>query len=740
MRLFHFITVLLCTVLVSSAQQRWLLDSTRTRTDTFQLREVEVNERRESPFLIVRVDDVEAGVIYAAKKAERIKLENVVANTATNNSRQVLATVAGLNIWESDAAGLQLGIGGRGLNPNRTSNFTTRQNGYDISADPLGYPESYYVPPMMALDRIDIVRGAGALRFGTQFGGVVNFVFKDGNRKAPIAADASLTGGSFGFVGAFARVGGTAGSTNYVALYQFRRSDGWRPNSDMHQHLAYAAVTTDVSDKIRLRADYTFMTYLAHQPGGLTDKMFETDPSQSVRARNWFSVNWNLVSLKLDWIISNHTSLTSLMFGNLSSRQALGNLDRINTADMGGARTMIDGSFSNIGNETTIQHDVEVGGLPWSLLAGIRLFHGTTTQQQGDASDGSGPDFVYTNPSHLEGSDYRFPNDNVAGFAEALITVTRNLRLVPGVRAEHIVTRADGYYALRVNDFAGNLIVDSLIYEQQNRARTILLFGLGASYRTDDDAIEVYGNATQNYRSITFSDLRINNPNLVIDKNISDERGYTLDVGVRGNAGSIITWDASAFYLRYNNKIGEVLKSDQGPLFLPYRYRTNIADAYTAGIEALTELDVSALCGISQDLPDIHWIVNGSLINSRYISSADASIDGNKIEYVPAYIVRTGLNFRQGNAKLSFLWSFVGEQFTDATNARYTASAVSGIVPAYSVADLTASYAIGAVTVEASCNNLLGSTYFTRRADSYPGPGIIPAEPRSYFVGVKAAL
>jgi Fe(3+) dicitrate transport protein len=33
---------------------------------------------------------------------------------------------------------LWLSIGGRGLDPNRTSNFNTRQNGYDISADVLG--------------------------------------------------------------------------------------------------------------------------------------------------------------------------------------------------------------------------------------------------------------------------------------------------------------------------------------------------------------------------------------------------------------------------------------------------------------------------------------------------------------------------------------------------------------------------------------------------------------------------
>ncbi|MBK7412888.1 MAG: TonB-dependent receptor plug domain-containing protein [Ignavibacteria bacterium] len=186
MRSILLIAMVLCTALVSPAQQRWMVDSTRTRKDTLVLPTVEVQDQHVSPFLISRVNDVEAGAIYAAKKTERIKLENVIANTATNNTRQTMSGVAGLNIWESDGAGLQLGIGGRGLNPNRTSNFTTRQNGYDISADPLGYPESYYVPPMAALDRIDVVRGAGALRYGTQFGGVVNFVFKEGLVRRPL--------------------------------------------------------------------------------------------------------------------------------------------------------------------------------------------------------------------------------------------------------------------------------------------------------------------------------------------------------------------------------------------------------------------------------------------------------------------------------------------------------------------------------------------------------------------------
>ena len=108
-----------------------------------ELDEVRVQADRERSFGIRSLRAVEGMGIYEGKKSEVIVLKDITANLATNNPRQVYARITGLNIWESDGVGLQLGIGGRGLSPNRTSNFNTRQNGYDISADALGYPESY---------------------------------------------------------------------------------------------------------------------------------------------------------------------------------------------------------------------------------------------------------------------------------------------------------------------------------------------------------------------------------------------------------------------------------------------------------------------------------------------------------------------------------------------------------------------------------------------------------------------
>ncbi|QHT65437.1 carboxypeptidase-like regulatory domain-containing protein [Rhodocytophaga rosea] len=125
--------------------------------DNTLLKEVVVKDASEQVSGNLR--QIEGIAIYAGKKTEVINLVNINANLATNNARQVYSRIPGLNIWEYDGGGLQLGIGGRGLNPSRVSNFNTRQNGYDISADALGYPESYYTPPNEAVEKIEIIRG-----------------------------------------------------------------------------------------------------------------------------------------------------------------------------------------------------------------------------------------------------------------------------------------------------------------------------------------------------------------------------------------------------------------------------------------------------------------------------------------------------------------------------------------------------------------------------------------------------
>src|SRR5580704_10851530 len=235
------ITILaLCTVQLARAQQQLPVKT---------LDSVKVKAARKT-FGITRLKDVDGAGIYSGKKSEVIVLKDITANTATNNSRQIYSRVAGLNIYENDGgAGTQLAIGGRGLDPNRVSNFNTRQNGYDISADALGYPESYYTPPAEVLDRIEVVRGAASLQYGTQFGGIINFRMRTGPDSAKAQIVTRLTRGSFGFINTSTGIGGTIGRLNYYAFYQHKSGNGWRPNSQFNVNTGYLAATWQATNK-----------------------------------------------------------------------------------------------------------------------------------------------------------------------------------------------------------------------------------------------------------------------------------------------------------------------------------------------------------------------------------------------------------------------------------------------------------------------------------------------------------
>ncbi|MEP0714238.1 MAG: carboxypeptidase-like regulatory domain-containing protein, partial [Algoriphagus sp.] len=95
-----------------------------------------------------RLPEVEDFRINAGRKSEVIRLGEIDANLAMNNSRQIFGRTPGISIWENDGSGIQLGVASRGLSPNRSWEFNVRMNGYDITPDPMGYPEAYFTPPM----------------------------------------------------------------------------------------------------------------------------------------------------------------------------------------------------------------------------------------------------------------------------------------------------------------------------------------------------------------------------------------------------------------------------------------------------------------------------------------------------------------------------------------------------------------------------------------------------------------
>lgn len=708
------------------------------------LSEIIISQKKTN-FGFTRMRAVESMGIYEGKKTEVILPEQLVANLSTNNARQVFSRVAGLNIWENDGAGLQLSIGGRGLDPNRSSNFNVRQNGYDISADALGYPESYYTPPIEAVGKIQIVRGAASLQYGTQFGGLINFVLKKPQEDKKIELVARQSVGSYGFYNAFTSASGTLknqkkeSKLSYYTFFQYKKSDGWRPNSHLDSYNYYADIDYHFNEKTSIGMDYTFSNYISQQPGGLTDAMFADNPRQSNRERNWFKVNWNLFAFHFDHKINQANEINLRVFGLMAYRYSLGfRPNRVASIDDKSERDLIKGDFKNWGMEARYLKRYFMKEKLNVLLVGTRYYDGFNHSVQGLGSRNKEADFNFINNEVAIANDYRFPNNNISFFAENIFYINNKTSITPGIRYEYIHTRAEGFYGNLQFDLAGNIISATRTTENRTNSRDFVIAGIGVSYKPKTQ-LEIYGNISQNYRSITFSDMRISNPSSVIDPNLQDEKGYSLDLGVRSQQTSLFNFDLSLFLLNYNNRIGEVQFYDANNRVL--RRRGNIGKAIIMGIESYAEADIlKKIFNTKQSWSGVIFS-NLAVIKSEYVASEIAGIKGKQVEFVPKVNFKTGLRVSYKNIKTSFQYTYLSNQYTEATNATDGGvSAVVGLIPAYNILDLSTSYEYKKLKIEGSVNNLTNNFYFTRRATGYPGPGILPSDGRGFFVTLSVKI
>lgn len=692
----------------------------------------------DAPFESDRMTIIDGATLTHSKKTEEINLDRISGNGAINNARELYATVPGLNIWESDGGGLQLGIGARGLSPNRTEHFNTRQNGYDISADALGYPESYYTPPSEAIQSIQFVRGAASLQFGPQFGGMVNFKLRPASTKT-FEYRGSHTYGAYNLINTFNSFSGTIKNRfSYLGYYNYKMGDGWRDNSQFQQHNAFIQLKYYFSENMFISVEHTYMNYLAQQSGGLTDAMFEADPRQSIRERNWFKVDWRILAANYNWKITPRLMLDLKFFKIDATRMALGNLDKISRLDDYEERDLIAGKFDNFGIEWRMLQRYPIGKKMKAVITyGARYYQGQTSNQQGKADSTSFANFSFLHPDELEGSDYIFPSRNIAGYFENMVQISDNFSVSAGFRYEFIDTRAQGTYREMVyHPLTGELIFDTTYTEEKSNKRSIYLGGIGFTVNVLEDA-QIYGNVAQNYRGINFSDIRVVNPNMQIDPDMKDEKGFNADLGVRAEMKNW-RYDFSAFFLYYDNKIGLIDKKLSE--FEYVRFRTNVGKAYSTGLELFAEHRFKSL---KYKVPECYFsfFVNLALVYARYGKFENNAYSGNWVELVPPITAKIGIRYNNRTWVYSILGTYVHKQFSDATNATFDPDAVAGLIPSYYVIDASASCKVSKkITLKGGINNLTNNKYFTRRATGYPGPGIIPSDGISFYLTVSLVL
>ena len=705
------------------------------------LDEVEVIARNTKIFTLKRLADYKGTSIYAGKKNEVVLVQESLANLASNNARQIYAQVPGLNIYQNDDAGLQLNIGGRGLDPNRSSNFNTRQNGYDISADVLGYPESYYTPASEALGQVQIIRGAASLQYGTQFGGLVNFIIPSPDNEQPPAFRFRNTLGSNNLYTNFTNLSGKKDKLSYNTFYNFKKGSGFRENSDFKSNNFFINLSYDLNQKSKISFEITYFNYLCQQAGGLNDKMFENNPFQSNRSRNWFDVDWLLYNILYENRLSEKTNFSFSFFGLDASRKALGfRVNRVDQPDALGVRDLYVGDFNNFGFETRLLSEYILFNKKSIFLLGLKYYNANNTSRQGPGSSNYNADFNFYDsefPYYTNQSNYSYPNLNIAFFGENILKISKKISFTPGFRLEYINTKSNGYYR-RINlDNAFNVIADNTFLENRENERLFALLGIGFSFKKSK-SLELYSNLSQNYRSVTFADISIINPAFAIDSEISDESGFTFDIGLRGNFNNFFNYDSSFFALNYDNRIGFIQKAfEDGNV---KAYRTNTGKALIYGLEGTADFNLQSIFNQPSKY-NFNFFTNFSFISSKYTDSNEPGVKGNKVEFVPEINIKTGVKFGFKNFTSYIQYSYLSDQFSDSSNATLSnLSGVIGMIPEYDIMDFSIAYKLKKFKIELGANNLLNNFYFTRRATGYPGPGIIPSPPRNYYLTIQYKL
>ena len=678
--------------------------------------------------------EVGGAVIYSGKKTEVLVLDSLDANTAQNNPRQILGRIPGANFSETEGSGFPAnGIGLRGLNPVQSVEMNVRQNGYNITADLYGYPETYYQPAMEAVERVEVTRGAASLQFGPQFGGVINYVMRRGPADKPFELNLRQTGGSFGLFNSFTSVGGQVGKLNYYAYGQYRRQEGWRPNSSVSQATAYAGLSYQATEKLKLGLEYSLLRNQLQMPGGLTDALFNANPRQSTRARNWLQSPWNILTLTADYRLSDRTLLTLKTAGNLSRRALVwrnedGGAAAPDTIDRATGqyvpREVENENFRSLTNELRLRSDYDVLGLHNTLAVGVRYFTGFMHRQGG----GPGSTASDLDLNLYDGTyeyDFEFRTRNFAPFAETIIRLTDRLSLTPGVRYEFLNSSARGY---KVQDGITQTTNES-------RNRSFLLFGVGAQFQATAGTA-LYGNFSQAYRPVDYSALQPFGVTSKIDPNLKDSNGYNADLGYRGAIGEWLNFDVSGFFLKYNRRIGTVALVDP-TTGNDYSLRTNVADSEHKGVETYVEISPLKIAqtGSRHRLSVFNSFAH---VDARYVSG---EFKNKRVEYAPKKIERVGLTYGCGPFSVTGQYSYTSASFGEANNIPTPSNdnPLQGLVPAYAVWDVSGTYHFPRnLDLKAGVNNLTDAKYFTRRTDEYPGPGIIPSIGRSVYVTVAA--
>ncbi|MZR62423.1 TonB-dependent siderophore receptor [Alcanivorax sp. DP30] len=235
----------------------------------------------------------------------------MIDSLPASNLTEVLDTVAGLQVsqlYGINGGGASVDLLGFGATGNQ--NTLLLLNGRRLSGIDLGTPELSGIP-LAAIERIEILPGAGAALYGNgATGGTINIITRQRYQKS---AGMEISGGSYNTREGQFYSTGTSGRINGALAYQGLESDGYRDNNDTYNQSLFADLRFQ-GEGFQAYFTATGEEQTLGLPGGrsvsATENAFREDPQGTDTPLDEVDQDsyWLMPGLRIN--LSNRTALT----------------------------------------------------------------------------------------------------------------------------------------------------------------------------------------------------------------------------------------------------------------------------------------------------------------------------------------------------------------------------------------------------------------------------------------------
>ena len=274
--------------------------------------------------------------------------------------------------------------------------------------------------PLESIERIEIVRGSGAVLYGAgATGGTINIITRR-SRAGETRGDALVRAGGFGteeFRGGFSKQGEVIGG-GVAASYE--DTDGYRANSRYRQRSAFGRVDAQLpSGRAYLKADVDEQR--ARLPGSLTEAQINADPRQTTTPDDWRERDGAQISTGGAYFLGRHELTADLGYRQRTTRAFF--------AAFGGFYTDTDANLWSFTPRAKFKFDAL--GRTHDLIVGVDV-----EQWDYNTLSASSPSTTSAPFSKRHGEQ-----DSLGWYAQTNLWVTPATRLVVGGRIQHIDQR-----------------------------------------------------------------------------------------------------------------------------------------------------------------------------------------------------------------------------------------------------------------------------------------------------------